>query len=526
MTTLTSHGRRRAALAVVLAGLLTILVWYSSAELASTPVDASSHTPQRPTAYPLPGGERPITVGDGSASPTASSSTFMPFLDIMPSSDGAELVVCASGVGELGGTVYANIGPGHDKHSWTMTFTTRIYCTPVYGFNPGEDVQSTVRITTTLGLDSGEVEFNRAFVETTSTELIIVDDGNFIVDMPNLGTFDTDVYVVVMPTNAPPPASLPAGYRLVGRTYGMRLSGALTESDRLMTLKLSYQSALPEHSDPHTLAVVRWPWGSPGWEVLGGDLFDNTDQVIYATKRFAVYGLASTPAWYDSFLESSLSGVSERVNTQWGPGDTIILATAATSGSVTSIPITPTAGAAAWGTLYFSATTSTETGLTVDVLDSNDTVVLEDAGAGSSLSGLSLATYPSLKLRATLTSTVSPQTPILREWRVTWTDPTLPPPLISAVSPISASNAATTPLTVSGICFTGTAQIRLGDSYTLPTTLVDAQTLIGSIPPGLSPGLYDVTVTNPDGQSAALPGSFELVEWVETEKVYLPVVLR
>ncbi len=83
------------------------------------------------------------------------------------------------------------------------------------------------------------------------------------------------------------------------------------------------------------------------------------------------------------------------------------------------MPITPT-NATAWDTLHFSATTSLSTSVMVDVLDGDDTILLNNVSDGADLSSLPVST--TLKLRATLTRTETTEpTPRLHEWQVGWT---------------------------------------------------------------------------------------------------------
>ncbi len=268
--------------------------------------------------------------------------------------------------------------------------------------------------------------------------MISVNEGQFILEILNAGSVPTDTYVLVMSTNAVPGA-LPVGYQLAGKTYNVRPSGSLTESEKLMALNLSFQEPLPADRDPHTLAIVGWDAFNKTWDILGGDLLYDQRLLTLDIRRFRIYALATTPTWRDSFQEFSLTGLSDRNNTRWGPGQTIVLNSAAISGTATSIPITPT-NATGWGRLHFSATTSLTTGLTVDILDLQDNVVAAKVGDGvdlGQLSQLTLTAYPSLKLRATLTSTVAGETPALHAWSLGWTlaERKLYLPLISKEGP-------------------------------------------------------------------------------------------
>jgi hypothetical protein len=239
---------------------------------------------------------------------------------------------------------------------------------------------------------------------------------------------------------------------------------------------------------------------------LGGDLFSADGHLTYVTKRFRIYALATTPTWTDTFKEAAASGIGAYQQTGPGPGSTIILSTGQTSGSVTSIPITPTVGAASWSTLHVGLEASAGTTLTVDLLDLNGNVVLANLSDGADLSGLSLATYPSLKLRANFKATVSGQTPKLHYWGLSWQPLTFQPPLLTAITPVSVTNNLSTTLIVSGSSFLTDSQIILGalPGFPIETTFVSSQTLHGQLSSGLSPGLYDLSVQNPDGQIATL----------------------
>jgi len=354
------------------------------------------------------------------------------FINAVPSSDGAEVFISVAGVRSTEAPIILNVdpgaGPGNHQGSYAMTLSGTTYLATAIGFAPGQDVgndgDDMMSITTTVGSEvksTGEINFQRAFVETSQPEIISVDDDDFILEILNVGTVPTDTYVLVMSTNTSP-GPLPRGCRLVGSGYNVRPSHSLTESEKLMTLNLRFEEPLSSGSDPHTLAVAGCDSYNEPWDILGGDLLDDLDLVTLVTRRFRIYALATTPTWRDSFQEMSLTGVSHQYNTQWGPGQTIVLSSSATSGTVTSVPITAV-DAATWSTLYFSATTEPGTAVTVDVLDANDNVVLADVGDGTDLhaAGLDLTTHSSLKLRATLTRLeATDPTPRLHEWQVEW----------------------------------------------------------------------------------------------------------
>lgn len=392
----------------VLAGLILVLLgtFYSTAKGAPKPTVLDSKRFQHPSSL--------IT----------STSVFSPFLNIWPDSNGVTLYISAQDVGQLGGTVFANldIGPGHKKGGYAMTYssTNQIYLAAAPHFTANQDEGGTLSITTTLGLNSGTIQLERAFIQSNViTEEVSVDNDAFTITMPNLGTLPVDAYVAVMSTLALP-GPLPPGYHLISPSYNMRASGSLTQSDKLMTLELHYTEPLPQNYDPHTLAVLSWNFYT--WVNLGGNLFDDSNYLSFSTKEFGLYALAVTPTWRDSFKEFNLRGVATRSNIEWGPGDSLILSNGATTGTVTSVSITPPVDAAEWGILVFNTTTPPGTAITVEVLDDANQIVLPDVSSGTNLAqaGINLATYPSLKLRATLTSTVVGMTPALLEWSLSW----------------------------------------------------------------------------------------------------------
>jgi len=401
----------RCLAAVLLASLSLFLALagatgYSTTKLESTPVEQRSdlHTPVAPTA------------------------AFAPFLDIIPSQDGTALFISAGRTGELPGTVFANIGigPGHDKDSYTMVYsgTAQAYVTTATGFTPGMDDYAPMNITTTSGLDTGMVEFSRDYVQAATPRSIFARDGNLKLRLVSTDTITFDTYVAVVPSYAPP-GPAPLGHRFVGSTYSVRAAGALVTTDKPMSLRLAYNATTLAGADPHTLAIFAWDAFNKRWDDLGGRLFYDQQYLSVATSRFTTYALMSAPAWWDDFDDFSGLDFAETSNVtlglQGGHVELLVLSYMATSGTAVSKPITPTAGIASWGNLTFTRTVDPPTTtLTVDVLSLDGTEVLTDVTSGASVAGIDPAQYPSLKLRANLSSTVVGETPALDEWRLTW----------------------------------------------------------------------------------------------------------
>ncbi len=387
--------------------LLTGIPVHSTAERARGPVGARG-------------------IGDTHAvTPTGS---LAPFLDIVPSQDGTALYVSAGGVGELGGRVFANIGvgPGHDKGSYTMTYsdTNRSYVATAVGFTPETGASGPINITTTLGLDSGVVEFNRAYVPLTSTVQTVQSmDGRLEMTLVSTGTLPSETYIAVVPSYAlPGPA--PMGHRPVGSAYSVRAAGALLTADKPMSLRMHYDEATLVGADPHTLSTFAWNAYQERWEELGGRLFYDGEYLSVTTSRFTTYALMATTTWRDDFDDLNglrlpecdgvtLSGTSQE--------RTLELEDALSEGVAVSKVITPTATFAAWDTLVYTATADPPTTtLTVDVLDVGGAEVLTDVASGTSLDALDPAQHPALRLRANLSSTTTGQSPSLSAWRLSW----------------------------------------------------------------------------------------------------------
>ena len=100
-------------------------------------------------------------------------------------------------------------------------------------------------------------------------------------------------------------------------------------------------------------------------------------------------------------------------------------------------------------------------------------------------------------------------------------------PTVSAVEPSSAPNDIDTPVTITGTDFTavmddtGTVVLTpptasLGGTPLTNVTYVDSTTLTATVPWGIDPGIYELTVVNPDGGSGSLPGAFTVTQGLGT----------
>jgi len=344
----------------------------------------------------------------------------------IPSSDGREVWVRADVVGEPGAPVAVIC----DVSCRVMGCDASGCSVALAGLTPGVTAESEVSLTvilfTTKALETGPLPFIRAYVTATMPQTIHSADGSLQLTLVSTDTFTSDTYIAVIHGDAPP-GPAPQGHRFIGSAYSVRASGALVKTDKPMSLRLYYDETTLAGAPPHTLAILAWDAFNKHWADLGGRLFQDAPEGSFLsvmTRRFTTYTLMVTPAWRDDFDDLSGLDFAESNNvTLGGPMENrmLILASTPGSGIAVSKPITPTTTIASWGTLTFTSTAdSPTTTLTVDVLSVDGAKLLADVTSGASLAGIDLVQYPSLKLRANLSSTVAGETPALDAWRLTW----------------------------------------------------------------------------------------------------------
>jgi hypothetical protein len=134
-----------------------------------------------------------------------------------------------------------------------------------------------------------------------------------------------------------------------------------------------------------------------------------------------------------------------------------------TSGTLISPPIAP-GTVYRWNTLtYTRDLTAQGSALTVDVLSANDTVLATNLASGTNLNSLpTVANQPSLKLRASLSTTNSANTPRLLDWTVNYQ-------LNAALDALSAWSAPVT-----------STQDAAGPSVTLPLVVITPGSVSGT----------------------------------------------
>ncbi len=187
------------------------------------------------------------------------------------------------------------------------------------------------------------------------------------------------------------------------------------------------------------------------------------------------------------------------------------------SGTVFATATTPTT-IIGWQSVEWSATVPTFTGLTVSVYavtgTSTYTLVPDADLAGNStgftsgnvdISGLDSGVYPSLALGATLTSSNPIETPLLREWNISYVISETPIggiPFTFTGSKVIGTDASANPIyKYNGVHATdGSGEITLNnmewDSYSLVlgTVAYDIQEACANIPFVLDPGITDTLI--------------------------------
>lgn len=229
---------------------------------------------------------------------TQTAPALRPALIVVPSEDGQSVLVQAGGVGQLGGQVFTNlqIGPSGNKGSYTMTYsdTVESYVASVPGFAATQTESASLSITTTAGLDSGDLVFTRALVRQGQPgESVTTADGGLTLTVIASDTFGGDIYLAAAPSYAPP-GPLPAGLRLASRTYSLRASGAVAVADRPMSLRLTYSPAVLTATEQEALAIYAWDPFARHWDVLPSAAFASEGYVNAAVTRFTFYALITT----------------------------------------------------------------------------------------------------------------------------------------------------------------------------------------------------------------------------------------
>ncbi len=108
-------------------------------------------------------------------------------------------------------------------------------------------------------------------------------------------------------------------------------------------------------------------------------------------------------------------------------------------------------------------------------------------------------------------------------WAATVTLEAAPDPILDSVAPASMTNEVARSVQIYGKNFQPNLNVTVGTTPVSAQT-ISAQQVTITIPAGMADGMYDVTVTNPDGKSAMLADALEIRDPVYL--VYLPSVTK
>lgn len=85
------------------------------------------------------------------------------------------------------------------------------------------------------------------------------------------------------------------------------------------------------------------------------------------------------------------------------------------------------------------------------------------------------------------------------------------PPSVSAVRPNQGRNDLPNDIYIYGANYAGGARVQLGSTLLPNVTWISSTQLRATVPAGLTPGVYPLTVTNPDEAEGALPGAYTVL---------------
>jgi hypothetical protein len=117
------------------------------------------------------------------------------------------------------------------------------------------------------------------------------------------------------------------------------------------------------------------------------------------------------------------------------------------------------------------------------------------------------ATSPSTST-PTATSTPVPSTPIPTDTPEPTSTPAVPRPIVEAIAPNTWVNTATLAVTITGQNFQPGCTASLGSVPLIGVNCSSTSTVLASVPADIIAGYYDLTVTNPGGQSGSLTRAY------------------
>lgn len=280
------------------------------------------------------------------------------------------------------------------------------------------------------------------------------------------------------------------------------LPGAATSSEyQVLVSKEGYSSAQTYERD----ATNQNP--TPGYLTIVKDVTTTGTFAIdlLASLTLRTFSPIEAATTTDSFGDSS--GISQFSNTVVSGGSLTLVGVPgsyAASGSARSVAITP-ASLASWTNVSATLSTPVATNATISVLDSAGTLLPDTVLPGNStgfstfpvnLSGVSTTTYPTLLLRANLSSADVMNTPSVLEWHLAYRTGPVPLPNVSFTlrgAKTIGSTGAGEPLYKTTVAddtgVTGAASLSMEwDVYSLTVPDYDVIDACSAPPFTLSPG--------------------------------------
>lgn len=96
-------------------------------------------------------------------------------------------------------------------------------------------------------------------------------------------------------------------------------------------------------------------------------------------------------------------------------------------------------------------------------------------------------------------------------------------PTVIAIDPASARDDSDTLVTITGTDFADTPTVTLGDTALTNVTRASSTTLTATVPSGIKPGVYALTVVNQDSGFGTLTGAFTVTPLIPTVSVVDPI---
>lgn len=438
----------------------------------------------------------------------SNGTSLIPFLHIVPDSDGETVTISLDRDTPLPGMLYANvgIGPTGYKSGWTMPYsdTQKSYISTIPFVLSETPIAGSVNLTSNQGLNTMDVQFSGVEVPARSLTPLRSEDHQVELEPASAATIPFDTYMVVV-TNMGKPGADPVDHQMIGHSYSLRAASNLIQTPQPLNLIWHVNTPAFTNVDLHTLDIFYWGEDG-GWIPLHAELSRRANWLQAQTKLFGTYAVFAKPLWQAQLANNDSLDLAQNHNVATDLDEPYLrLIDTPGQGSATSRLIAPQYGLQSWGVISFTTTMSAPaTLLTVDVLDQTGRTLLTNVQSGQSLTALNVQDYPALQLRAYLTSTIVDVTPVLYSWQVSW-QPLQPVAIGVGGGGVDLGQTITVPLTMAIPAGSTVGGVTLDVQYD-PAILqvVDCRLLLTGDLPGLCNMAYDADQMNPDGLRLSL----------------------